>query len=346
LRKKRDGNTALTVTAIKKPEITPTDRFSLTLCLAIIAHGIVILGVTFKPEDLQQPRYETMEIILVQQESEPVEDAKFLAQANLEGGGDSVDPASPSTPIPAPFPDPEPEVTSSSQPEPQPPIETAPPVQESVEPTVEPEPVEAVAEIAVESEQATAVTETVEETKEDPEPVEEKVTESVEKTEVAEREPMPEQPETPPMPSAAALLANSFEIAALSAEIRRKLEAKADRPRRKFLSASTREFNYAAYMEAWRAKVERVGNLNYPDEARRNRLSGSLVLDVALNADGSVNQITIRRSSGSKILDDAAVRIVELSSPFAPFPDHIKKETDILHITRTWQFLNNSFMRN
>ena len=346
MRKKRDGNTALTVTAIKKPEITPTDRFSLTLCLAIIAHGIVILGVTFKPEDLQQPRYETMEIILVQQESEPVEDAKFLAQANLEGGGDSVDPASPSTPIPAPFPDPEPEVTSSSQPEPQPPIETAPPVQESVEPTVEPEPVEAVAEIAVESEQATAVTETVEETKEDPEPVEEKVTESVEKTEVAEREPMPEQPETPPMPSAAALLANSFEIAALSAEIRRKLEAKADRPRRKFLSASTREFNYAAYMEAWRAKVERVGNLNYPDEARRNRLSGSLVLDVALNADGSVNQITIRRSSGSKILDDAAVRIVELSSPFAPFPDHIKKETDILHITRTWQFLNNSFMRN
>jgi len=91
--------------------------------------------------------------------------------------------------------------------------------------------------------------------------------------------------------------------------------------------------------------VERVGNLNYPDDARKNRLSGSLVLDVALNADGSVDQITIRRSSGSKILDDAAVRIVELSSPFAPFPDHIKQETDILHITRTWQFLNNSFLR-
>lgn len=337
----------MTATAIKKPEITPTDRFSLTLCLAIIAHGIVILGVTFKPEDMLQPRYETMEIILVQQESEPVEDAKILAQANLEGGGDSVDPASPSTPVPAPFPDPEPEVTSASQPEPQPPAETAPPVVEAPsEPEVVPEPVEAVAEIAVESEQATAVTETVEEKAEEPKPIEEKVAEPTEKTELTEREPMPEQPVTPPTPSAAALLANSFEIAALSAEIRRKLEAKADRPRRKFLSASTREFNYAAYMEAWRAKVERVGNLNYPDEARRNRLSGSLVLDVALNADGSVNQITIRRSSGSKVLDDAAVRIVELSSPFAPFPDHIKKETDILHITRTWQFLNNSFLRH
>ena len=94
-------------------------------------------------------------------------------------------------------------------------------------------------------------------------------------------------------------------------------------------------------MEAWRAKVERVGNLNYPDDARKNNLSGSLILDVSLNADGSVNQITVRRSSGSKILDDAAIHIVELSSPFAPFPDQIRKETDILHITRTWQFLNN-----
>ena len=98
-------------------------------------------------------------------------------------------------------------------------------------------------------------------------------------------------------------------------------------------------------MEAWRAKVERVGNLNYPDAARRNKLTGSLILDVALNADGSVNQINVRRSSGSKILDDAAIRIVELSSPFAPFPDNIKAETDILHITRTWQFLDNNLFR-
>lgn len=93
-------------------------------------------------------------------------------------------------------------------------------------------------------------------------------------------------------------------------------------------------------MEAWRAKVERVGNLNYPDAARKQNLSGSLILDVALNADGSINQITVRRSSRQKILDDAAIRIVELASPFAPFPEQIRKGTDILHITRTWQFLN------
>jgi protein TonB len=148
-----------------------------------------------------------------------------------------------------------------------------------------------------------------------------------------------------PTPTATSLLANSFKIAALSAEIKRKLEAKAERPRRKFISASTREYKYAAYMEAWRAKVERVGNLNYPDEARRRKLSGNLILDVALNPDGSINEIIVRRSSGYKFLDAAAIRIVKLASPFAPFPDNIRAETDILHITRTWQFLNNRGFR-
>ena len=141
------------------------------------------------------------------------------------------------------------------------------------------------------------------------------------------------------------MLTNSFKIASLSAEIRRKIEAKAQRPKRKFISATTKEYKYAAYMEAWRSKVERVGNLNYPDQARQQKLSGSLVLDVALNADGSINEITVRRSSGESILDDAAVRIVELAGPYAPFPQHIKDETDILHIMRTWQFINNKGFR-
>ena len=93
------------MTAAARPQITSSDRFGLTLCLAIIAHGIVILGVTFKPEDTSQPKYETMEIILVQQKSDPVKDAQFLAQANLEGGGDSSERVSPVTPVPPPFPE-------------------------------------------------------------------------------------------------------------------------------------------------------------------------------------------------------------------------------------------------
>ncbi len=93
-------------------------------------------------------------------------------------------------------------------------------------------------------------------------------------------------------------------------------------------------------MEAWRQKVERIGNLNYPDEARRRKLSGNLLLDVALNPDGSINEITLRRSSGERALDDAAVRIVKLAAPYAKFPDDIRKDVDILHIERTWQFLS------
>ena len=91
-------------------------------------------------------------------------------------------------------------------------------------------------------------------------------------------------------------------------------------------------------MDAWRAKVERIGNLNYPEEAKRRHLTGSLVLDVALKADGTVASISVLRSSGQKLLDDAAMRIIELASPFAPFTPEMRSETDILHITRTWKF--------
>ncbi|WP_456418294.1 energy transducer TonB [Thiolapillus sp.] len=132
------------------------------------------------------------------------------------------------------------------------------------------------------------------------------------------------------------------EIARLTAELDRNSEYASQRPRHKAINASTKEYRYAAYLDAWRKKVERVGNLNYPDEAKRKKLYGDLLLHVALRADGSVQQIRVVRSSGHKILDDAAVRIVRLASPFAPFPAEIRKEVDILDITRTWQFLSNN----
>ncbi|GJL82281.1 MAG: cell envelope biogenesis protein TonB [marine bacterium B5-7] len=112
--------------------------------------------------------------------------------------------------------------------------------------------------------------------------------------------------------------------------------------KQKFISSRTREHKYAAYMEAWRARIEQVGNSNYPDAARSRKLSGNLVLDVSILANGSVKDIEVVRSSGQKVLDDAAVRIVMMAAPYSPFPDDIRKEADILHITRTWQFLHNS----
>jgi periplasmic protein TonB len=117
-----------------------------------------------------------------------------------------------------------------------------------------------------------------------------------------------------------------------------------DRPRRKFVSANTREHLYAGYMRSWVAKVERVGNLNYPEQARRMNLAGSLVLSVDVLPDGSVEQIRVLRSSGYDVLDEAAVRIVRLSSPFSPLPEEITANVDILTITRTWQFSSRSGM--
>lgn len=138
--------------------------------------------------------------------------------------------------------------------------------------------------------------------------------------------------------TAAQLLSRSKEIARLSAEIDQTQRVFAHRPKRKYISARTKEYKYASYEEAWRAKVERIGRINFPDEARRKKLSGSLIMSVTINKDGSIESIKIRQSSGHKILDDGAVRIVRLAAPFSRFSEDIRKDADELVITRTWVF--------
>lgn len=150
-----------------------------------------------------------------------------------------------------------------------------------------------------------------------------------------------DQRETEPnvLPPGRELVEQSLEMARLAAEIERRQELMAKRPKRKFVSASTREYEYASYLRAWVAKVERVGNLNYPDEARRRGLGGRLVMTVAVRRDGSIEEIVLNRSSGLGVLDQAAMRIVRLSEPFPPLPQ-TEENVDVLHITRTWQFQN------
>jgi len=152
------------------------------------------------------------------------------------------------------------------------------------------------------------------------------------------RKPTPKVQTTPKRELSQLLASTQLEIDRLTAEIDRRAEAASKRERRKPVNASTQEYKYAAYLEAWRKKVERVGNLNYPDEAKRKKLYGSLMLHVAVKADGSIEQIRVVKPSGHKVLDDAAKRIVRLSAPFAPFPPNIREEVDVLDITRTWQF--------
>jgi len=146
-----------------------------------------------------------------------------------------------------------------------------------------------------------------------------------------------EQPE-PPMPSAALLMQESMTMAKLQPGIQRNRDSQSKLPRRKWISANTREYEFAAYMQAWVAKVERVGNLNYPEEVRKMKLTGDLVMTVGINVDGSVESIDIQRSSGKPQLDQAATRIVRLAGPYSPLPEHINASIDVLHITRTWRF--------
>ena len=144
-------------------------------------------------------------------------------------------------------------------------------------------------------------------------------------------------PEAPPVPSGRDLADLSLAAMRLQAQIDRQIDDYQKRPRKKFNGANAREYRFAQYEEDWRVKVERVGTVNYPAEAR-GRYYGNLRLTVTIRPDGSVESIELDRSSGLKVLDAAAFKIVQMASPYAPFPADIRSDTDLLVITRTWFF--------
>lgn len=327
------------------PNITAADRLGMTLFVALVAHAVVILGVVFKPSEKIQVQTSTLDVVLVQQKSDATpQEYEFLAQASQDGGGESEARERPASPLPSPLTASKANVVSATPP-PQSLVAPAPTSNEASS-----TPQQGGSKPLLAHTKTEATTKTTEEKKPDPQ-----------KLHSSEREQAPDDTRRPPTPTptkqtpepprlatptqtltASSLVTNSLAMASLSAELDQRLNAYAKRPKRKWISVRTREYKYASYMEAWRAKVERVGNLNYPDEARRKRLSGSLLLEVALNPDGSINAIELRRSSGHRVLDEAAVRIVKLAAPFAPFPKNILQETDILHIERTWRFLSSN----
>ncbi|MBK8322192.1 MAG: energy transducer TonB [Betaproteobacteria bacterium] len=155
---------------------------------------------------------------------------------------------------------------------------------------------------------------------------------------VAPADPAADRGDKTPDKTAQDLIEKSLEIQRLEAQIRREYQAYQERPRKQFVGARAAEYRFAAYVDNWRLKIERVGNLNYPDEARQKKLYGSLQLTVGIKPDGEVESVEVNRSSGKKVLDQAAIRIVRLAAPFDRFPDSIRRDTDILYITRTWTF--------
>ena len=156
----------------------------------------------------------------------------------------------------------------------------------------------------------------------------------------AARQPTPQPSSTPAPPSldVSQLNQEAREMAQLQARISQQWDQYQKRPKRAFVGANVKEYAFARYVEDWVAKVERVGNVNYPEAARRQGLYGSLKLTVSIYADGRIETIEIDRSSGSRILDAAAENIVRLAAPFAAFPEDMRRKADILSITRTWTF--------
>ena len=145
-------------------------------------------------------------------------------------------------------------------------------------------------------------------------------------------------PDPAELPSSTEQMQRTLEALRLEAQIAKEMDAYEKRPKRRFVGARAAEYRFARYVEDWRLKVERIGNLNYPEVARARKLYGSLLLTVGIRADGSLESIAVDRTSGQKILDLAATKIVEMAAPYAPFPADIKRDTDILYITRTWTF--------
>jgi protein TonB len=156
-----------------------------------------------------------------------------------------------------------------------------------------------------------------------------------------------DKPSVNPLKGKKSLLQRSLEIASLEARLDRQRQTYAKRPRIKRLtSLSTTSSSDAYYLNSWRRKIEKFGNINYPAEARRKKLYGSLRLMVAVLPDGSLKEVKLLESSGHQVLDNSAISIVKLASPFAPFPDELRKSTDLLEIIRTWQFRENSSLRS
>lgn len=132
------------------------------------------------------------------------------------------------------------------------------------------------------------------------------------------------------------------QIVDMEAELDEQTKMYAKRPKATYITASTRRTPDAMYLKSWTKKIERIGNLNYPDKARRGKLEGQLILSVALSPDGYIIDIHVGTSSGHKILDDAAIRIVKLAAPFAAIPKDVLQGNNRLVITRTWQFSHSS----
>jgi protein TonB len=293
--------------------LDPSSRsFTLALGLSVLLHAMA-LSIHFKLPDIILDKYlsQPLEVVLVNSKTraKPAV-ADVLAQANLDGGGNTDENRRAKTPLPVPQ-ETEPGPDSKG---------AAHRVQE-----LEAQQLKMMTELQaakLEAQQLKMTTEV-------------QAAKSVHTLEPPEPVPVAEAPQ--PQISGRDLATSVLKMASMEAQISRQLEEYNKRPRKMSIGSRAKEYRFAQYVEDWRLKVERFGNLIYPDDAR-GRVYGSLVLQVTIKSDGNLDAVEVRSSSGHPILDRAAERIVKMASPYASFPASIRRDTDILIITRTWTF--------
>jgi len=275
--------------------------FQISLAASLLLHLLVIGLVTFTmPDKNAAPHDKPLEVVLVNAKSKakPAK-AQALAQHNLDGGGNTDANRRMKSPLPA--------------------LRDDPRTSDAMEAQKRVEQLEREVQRQLLTQQKLKFS-----------------TAMAPPQATARTEPLPPVPPSPSITQAD--VQHSLNLQRMEAEIAKQWEAYQTRPRRQSLGASTSEYRFARYVEDWRIKVERIGETNYPQAASQLKIYGSLLMTVSIRANGTIENIEMRRSSGSKILDEAARRIVRLGEPYAAFPPDIAKDTDIIDISRTWRF--------
>jgi len=294
---------------------------AIALWSSVLLH-LVLLSLHFEPElNKFKDNFAVLEVVLVNAKTQTQPDnTETYAQANLDRGGNTEQDRKMKTALPALKP-------QKSEPKPQPVISDKQVAQASLQKTSESRAQKRVAELEKQAQELMTQINAAKAVESQP----------TQKTAVQETQPDNQTNPTKKL-NLAEITAAALEMEKLEATIAKQQDDYQKRPKRKFVGGRTKEYKYALYVEAWRQKVEKIGNLNYPEAARDLKLYGQLQMTVSLKPDGSIDSIEINRSSGHKVLDAAAKHIVELGAPYAVFPDDIRKEVDILSITRTWTF--------
>lgn len=298
------------------------DFFTLALLVSALIHIFIIAFVKFQPPAIQffKDQMSALDVVLVNSKSNNApKKADALAQSNLDGGGNTSENRQLKSALP--WQKNKPSDAKATQP--------ANPLEKSLA-QVEAEANRKTERLAELDKQAQALMSQI------------KASHSMETNPTQKTQTI--KPETGTQDSAkkslntSDLMNSSLEMARLEAQINKQQDDYQQRPKRKSIGARTQEYKFASYVESWRQKVERVGNLNYPEAAKNHMIYGQLQLAVYIKSNGELEKVEIRRSSGHQVLDDAAVRIVKMGSPYAAFPEDLRKEVDIIDITRTWIF--------